>query len=200
MDNICVRTQGVEVIQARRLGGSKTALLMLDGDVLPRFVYLFSGPYQPTRQYCMTCQKTGHRTDVCPKTVTRQCAQCGMGDPPQDPVCETTGAFCGGQHATGAPEFHKKLKQIQSRGRPKPQQQQHWSRPKQRGTIKQRWLSSERERSVTPGRSKSRSRPESRGRSSSLEARQPPPPQQKKMKREREISLMMRNAERSACI
>ncbi|KAH7977926.1 hypothetical protein HPB49_003968 [Dermacentor silvarum] len=72
MDNICVRTQRVEVLQARRLWGSKTVLLIFDGDVLPRFVYLFSGetpciPYQPTRQYCSTCQETGHRTDVCPK-------------------------------------------------------------------------------------------------------------------------------------
>lgn len=187
IDNICVRTQGVEVLQARRLGGSKTVLLMFDGDVLPRYVYLFGGetpcvPYQPTRQYCRTCQETGHRTDVCPKAVTSQCAQCGMGDPPQDHVCKTTCAFCGGEHATGAPECQKKLKQIQSRDRPKPQQQQHRSRPNQRGNIKERWLSSERERSVTPGRSKSRSRPESKGRSSSPEARQPPPPQQKQKK------------------
>ncbi|KAH7978187.1 hypothetical protein HPB49_004782 [Dermacentor silvarum] len=187
IDNICVRTQGVEVLQARRLGESKTVLLMFDGDVLPRYVYLFGGetpcvPYQPTRQYCRTCQETGHRTDVCPKAVTSQCAQCGMGDPPQDHVCKTTCAFCGGEHATGAPECQKKLKQIQSRDRPKPQQQQHRSRPNQRGNIKERWLSSERERSVTPGRSKSRSRPESKGRSSSPEARQPPPPQQKQKK------------------
>lgn len=160
----------MEVLQARRLRGSKTALLMFDGDVLPRYVYnLFSGetsciPYQPTRQYCRTCQETGHRTDVCPKTVTSQCAQWGMGDPPKDHVCKTTCAFCGREHATGAPEPHKKLKEIQSRDRPKPQHQQHQSRPNQQGNIKQCWLNLERKRTVTPGRSKSRSRPESRAR------------------------------------
>ncbi|KAH7948862.1 hypothetical protein HPB49_002824 [Dermacentor silvarum] len=140
------------VIHARHLGGSKTALLMFDGDVLPRYAYLFS------------------RRDIMhPIPADEAVLQDLPGDGPphgrlpknSDKPMRTVG---NGEHTTGAPEPHKKLKQIQSRDRPKPEHQQHRSRPNQQGNIKQCWLNLERKRTVTPGRSKSRSRPESRAR------------------------------------
>ncbi|KAH7941699.1 hypothetical protein HPB49_016295 [Dermacentor silvarum] len=165
--NLRVRTQGVRILYARRLGKSRTVVLTFDGPTVPRYAYYYGGetpctPYQPTRQYCKICQSQGHRTDVSPTPTIKICAKCGLRDPPAAHECEPERALCGGAHPTAAPECTKTLKRVPQRGRQRVRQHNHLT-----GTPKKKWLSSDRESSDPQERNRSCTRSTSRGRSNS---------------------------------
>ncbi|XP_075550434.1 uncharacterized protein LOC142584148 [Dermacentor variabilis] len=88
-----LRTQGVEILSARMLGKSETALVTFDGPFIPKYV-IFGAceckthPYRPTRQVCFVCGEQGRRSDVCPTPGTRICRQCGATSSPEGHQCQ----------------------------------------------------------------------------------------------------------------
>lgn len=122
--NLRVRTQGVEIIQARMLGDSKSAAITFIGTVLPRFVYYCGGemachPYRNSVQVCKTCHSVGHRTDVCPQPDANVCVICGAREPEDGHECSPRCAACGDQHLTGDRSCRKRLKKSLPRGKPR---------------------------------------------------------------------------------
>ncbi|KAL1446081.1 hypothetical protein MTO96_044692 [Rhipicephalus appendiculatus] len=145
MANLRVRTQGVEIIQARMMGETKSATLTFCGPTLPRFVYYCGGelachPYRATVQVCKTCCSKGHRTDVCPQPDARVCRICGTRDPTDGHMCVPKCASCGGEHVTGDRSCTQRLKQPRATAR-KPK------RPPSPKRKELRWFSSEEEES-----------------------------------------------------
>ncbi|KAH7943512.1 hypothetical protein HPB52_009168 [Rhipicephalus sanguineus] len=119
MANLRVRTQGVEIIQARMMGETKSAKITFCGPTLPRFVYYCGGelachPYRATVQVCKTCCSKGHRTDVCPQPDARVCRICGTRDPTDGHACVPS---CGGEHVTGDRSCTQRLKQPRAPAR-----------------------------------------------------------------------------------
>ncbi|KAL1441684.1 hypothetical protein MTO96_052400 [Rhipicephalus appendiculatus] len=115
--NLRVRTQGVEVLQARMLGDTKTAVITFYGGLVPRCVYYRGGelpcyPYKNTTQVCKVCYHVGHRSDVCPQPDTRVCRICGMRDPVPSHECSPKCATCGEDHLTGDRTCKKRLKPL----------------------------------------------------------------------------------------
>ncbi|KAL1468933.1 hypothetical protein MTO96_025134 [Rhipicephalus appendiculatus] len=150
-----VRTHGVELIQARMIGDTKSATLTFSGPILPKVVYYYGGelvchPFRATVQVCKLCRVRGHRTDVCPHPDRQICRMCGLENPSPEHPCELKCASCGGPHATGDRSCTKRLKKPTAPRTPRP------SRPQ--GARQARWFSSEDEE-------------EARGRTTSLERR-----------------------------
>ncbi|KAL1454723.1 hypothetical protein MTO96_027777 [Rhipicephalus appendiculatus] len=88
--NLRIRTQGVEILRARMLGDTKTAVITFYGPIIPRYVYYMGDelpcyPYKSTIHFCYACRQTGHRTDVCPQPDLPVCRKCGMQEPPGRP-------------------------------------------------------------------------------------------------------------------
>ncbi|XP_072143011.1 uncharacterized protein [Dermacentor andersoni] len=174
-----LRTQGVEILAARMLGKSETALITFDGPIIPKWV-IFSAveyktyPYRPTRQFCYVCGTQGHRSDVCPTPGARTCRQCGANNSVEGHQCQPKCLVCGGEHAAGTLDCSMRLKNIDElRGRAS-QKSRGRSRSRRR---RPRWLSSEGEqsRSRSRGRSQTRSRDRSHSRDSSFPPLGPPP-------------------------
>ncbi|KAH7958492.1 hypothetical protein HPB49_002062 [Dermacentor silvarum] len=194
MANLRVRTQGVKIMHARMFGKTRTAIILFDGPIVPRYVYYYGGQipcriYQPTHQFCYTCRNAGHRADVCPEPTFKACKNCNLQNPEEGHKCEPECALCGGVHVTAAPECRNKLKRVPPRGRPPTQPTKkttkHQSRPKTENIPKKRWLSSDRDGSSSPERSRSCSKSGSRTRSGSRGNKQPETkPQQQKKKKE----------------
>lgn len=186
MAHLRVRTQGVEILQARMLGKTKTAVITFSSPTPPRWVYYYGGetacyPYKPSRQVCQVCQSIGHRSDVCPTPDIQICLNCGTRNPDELHTCSPRCAACGEGHNTGARECQKRLKPDTRRrrtnpllqnkagswqgGQPHPPGQtkppQHLSRADNIPKLRCRWFSTDRE---TSSHSRSRSRTRSRSR------------------------------------
>lgn len=121
VDNMRVRTHGVQIERARMLGKSTTALITFTGGSLPKCIYYMGGemrlhPYKPTVQICTECFQAGHRPDVCPHPVNI-CKKCGLKDPPtHGHECVIKCAVCGAaDHETGSNHCPRKLKNIRSK-------------------------------------------------------------------------------------
>ncbi|CAN8017267.1 unnamed protein product, partial [Ixodes persulcatus] len=107
-----LRATGINILYARMMGQTNTAVITFSGIKVPCFVYLSGGeypcrPYQPRQQVCGVYLGLGHRTDVCPqpeqsrcilraarpaepwKTMngTAHCVNCGGEHPATDPRC-----------------------------------------------------------------------------------------------------------------
>lgn len=184
--NIRLRTQGVEIVQARMLGRSRTAVLTFMGPILPRYVIYYGGetacyPYRPTQQICQVCLKPGHRADVCPNPNVNVCRNCGLQEPEENHTCEPKCVACQGNHPTGDRVCKHRLrtdtKPNNNKADHKKHQQQkplkqHISRKdEQIKTMDCRWFATEEEERLLTGKSghksRSRSRPMSTGRSNS---------------------------------
>lgn len=101
-------------------------------------------PYRNTVQVCKTCQRLGHRTDVCPQPELCVCRICGTEDPADGHECNPKCASCGEAHLTGDRSCRKRLKQVR---RPEPSSGcQQW-KPSKECSLKrkQRWFESEEE-------------------------------------------------------
>ncbi|KAH7978430.1 hypothetical protein HPB49_005498 [Dermacentor silvarum] len=99
MANLRVRTQGVKIMHARLFGKNRTAIILFDGPIVPRYVYYYGGEilceiYQPTRQFCYTCRNAGHRADVCPEPTVKTCKNCNLQNPDEGHKCEPECALC----------------------------------------------------------------------------------------------------------
>ncbi|KAH7939923.1 hypothetical protein HPB52_019385 [Rhipicephalus sanguineus] len=151
--NLRVRTQGVEVLQARMLGDTKTAVITFYGGHVPRFVYYRGGelpcyPYKNTTHVCKVCYHVDHRSDVCPQPDTPVCRICGMRDPVPSHECSPKCATCGEDHLTGDRTCKKRLKPLhRKRSKTSNTSTSHLPRgPGSTMTKKQlRWFSSEAE-------------------------------------------------------
>lgn len=168
--NLRIRTQGVEILQARMFRNTKTAVITFFGRITPRYVYYNGGelacyPYKVTTQVCKVCHQMGHRSDVCPQPDTPVCHTCGQQDPVDGHECAPKCAACGEGHMTGDRSCKKRLKPQSNRppraGVPRTTRKDPSTKPPQR----QRWLSSDDEESASdpfpelPGtRRRSRSR------------------------------------------
>ncbi|XP_070387880.1 uncharacterized protein [Dermacentor albipictus] len=176
MTHLRVRTQGVEIVQARMLGKTKTALITFNSHVVPRYVYYYGGEtechtYKPTKQICYVCQRMGHRSDVCPTPNIKICLACGTHDPTDGHECSLKCAVCGEAHATGSRECKQKLKNKSTTtkkhpppGRRKEDDDNDGRRPRR---SRLRWSSSESSASRSRSRAQSRSMSRSRSRSRS---------------------------------
>ncbi|KAH7960762.1 hypothetical protein HPB49_023050 [Dermacentor silvarum] len=118
MIHLRVRTQGVEIMQARILGKTKTAVITFSSHLVPRYVYYYEGetecqPYKPAEPLCYMCQRMGQRSDVCPTPNIKICLACGTPDSTDDPMddheCSLKCADCGEAHATGSRECKQRL-------------------------------------------------------------------------------------------
>ncbi|XP_070395913.1 uncharacterized protein [Dermacentor albipictus] len=114
--NLRIRTQGVEILRARMLGETKTAVITFYGPMIPRFVYYMGGeipcyPFKNTVQFCNACMQTGHRTDVCPQPHTSVCSKCGTKEPQPEHECKPTCSTCGEEHLAGSKDCKKRYKQ-----------------------------------------------------------------------------------------
>ncbi|KAH7943204.1 hypothetical protein HPB52_006346 [Rhipicephalus sanguineus] len=82
--NLRVRTQGVEILQARMFRNTKTAVITFFGGITPRYVYYNGGElpcysYKVATQVCKVCHQVGHRSDVCPQPDTPDTEVAGNG-------------------------------------------------------------------------------------------------------------------------
>lgn len=113
VDNIYA--PGYEIIYARMLGHSQTAVITFEGKRVPFYVYFYGAEmrcalYRATRLICNICQQLGHRADVCPNPETNKCPTCGMNDPEKDHPCTPKCALCQGAHPTISKECPERLK------------------------------------------------------------------------------------------
>ncbi|CAN7937457.1 unnamed protein product [Ixodes hexagonus] len=128
-DEVIQRTldvQGTKILQARRIGSSKTILMTLEGNRLPRFalydrVVMRLHPYSPKSLFCNICAVIGHRADVCPnKPHFSSCLNCGTKLPPGSPEntphnCETHCQNRGGEHPANYPHCPARLEADETR-------------------------------------------------------------------------------------
>ncbi|XP_077504098.1 uncharacterized protein LOC144114318 [Amblyomma americanum] len=168
-----IRDNRIELLDARILGSSTTALLTLEGTQLPRSVY-YDGceypcfTYRPARQFCHICMQPGHCPDVCPTPKVRVCRLCGAQDPPITHQCQPKCGLCACQHETGSRECLKRLKPART---PRPatnkgaKKMTHQSRKDAGPRIyNNRWFSSDDEETTGCNQSSSRSRSRSNSR------------------------------------
>lgn len=97
--------EGHQLLQARRMGKSASAVLTFAGSKLPRYVYLEGGelrcyPFCRSALVCHKCRSTGHRADVCTANTSLICNTCGVHHAPTDD-CTPKCALCDGDHPTG---------------------------------------------------------------------------------------------------
>ncbi|CAN8002593.1 unnamed protein product [Ixodes pacificus] len=110
-----LEVQGAKILQARRIASSKTILITLEGNRLPRYalygrVVMRLYPYRPRSLFCHICAVIGHRADVCPnKSHFTTCLNCGTKFPPGSSGntphnCEIQCQNCGGEHPANYPQ------------------------------------------------------------------------------------------------
>ncbi|KAG0411080.1 hypothetical protein HPB47_011823, partial [Ixodes persulcatus] len=105
---------GYEILSARMIGKTSTALITFTGKQLPKFVIFEHAAlpcswYLPTRHACYICHEIGHRADVCSNPDAVKCVMCGVSNPMKGHECTPRCALCTGAHPTGSKECPKKL-------------------------------------------------------------------------------------------
>ncbi|KAG0432481.1 hypothetical protein HPB47_020789 [Ixodes persulcatus] len=102
-----LRATGINILYARMMGQTNTAVITFEGIKVPRFVYLMGGggeeypcrPYQPRQQVCGVCLGLGHRTDGSSQPEQSRCTTCGApGGAVEDHECTAHCVNCGGEH------------------------------------------------------------------------------------------------------
>lgn len=162
-----VRTQGVKILYARMLGNSQTAVITIEGKIVPRYVYYYGGEtrcylYRSSRQVCYICFKPGHRADVCPTPDAVVCSNCAEPVIEDGHTCEPRCALCKEAHPTRAKECKKRLRKPRSpRARKQEEPDAEARNAGGRGRTRKRWFSRD---SSSTSRSRSRSRSASKTR------------------------------------
>ncbi|KAG0409819.1 hypothetical protein HPB47_013077 [Ixodes persulcatus] len=120
------KAPGHEILDARRLGRSKSAVVTFAGTKV-LFTVMFNWLethcflYKKTKAACLNCGEAGHRTDVCSKPTGYACAICGTAQAMEGHPCVPKFALCGGAHKTydsHCPEkFFKEKIQTERTGR-----------------------------------------------------------------------------------
>ncbi|KAH9378686.1 hypothetical protein HPB48_004201 [Haemaphysalis longicornis] len=106
MDRLRIPTKNSMIIQARLLGKSKTALIVFEGNTVPKVLYCYGGEmpcflYRSTRQVCQVCMMPRHRSDVCPTSSVKTCHQCLTETPVEGHKCPVKCNFCREAHFMG---------------------------------------------------------------------------------------------------
>ncbi|KAL1478728.1 hypothetical protein MTO96_034887 [Rhipicephalus appendiculatus] len=107
LDNIYA--PDAEVLHARMIGSTNTALITFAGLQVPRYVYYYRAEYRcyvhrPRKQVCTICLAFGHRADVCPTPTERRCQACGVETPAPEHSCTTQCFHCKGDHPATHPK------------------------------------------------------------------------------------------------
>ncbi|KAH7938468.1 hypothetical protein HPB49_023867 [Dermacentor silvarum] len=105
-----LRAPNYEIIAARMMGKTSTAIITFKGSHVPRQVIFGGGvyrcvPHRPKAQFCSTCFAIGHRSDVCRDSGKPRCRTCGktVGDPVDDHDCKPGCPNCGKDHKADDP-------------------------------------------------------------------------------------------------
>ncbi|KAH9367106.1 hypothetical protein HPB48_021719 [Haemaphysalis longicornis] len=128
IDNL--HAPGYEILTARMLRKTSTALVTFAGKRMPRGVIFEHAMlacilYRPTRPVCYVCHEVRHRADVCPNLETGKCAVCGLSNPAKELECTPRCVLCKGAHPMGDKRCPERLVR---RSPPSPQTSQHQSR------------------------------------------------------------------------
>lgn len=128
-----------EILHARMLGKSSSAVLTFQGPHVPFYVRLASAytrckPYLRTVQYCKTCGAFGHRKDICPNPENNSCTRCGAANITEEHTCPIKCKLCELPHETASKDCKGKLRPNPKNKRtppppPPPANQLHASRP-----------------------------------------------------------------------
>lgn len=105
--NLELESEKNDVVAARRLGKTTTAVLTFDSDKIPRSVlygrrYMRVFPYKPKAVTCTNCHRLGHKPDICPNAPV--CDTCGNihANIPKSGSCSSPAAlFCQGCRKAG---------------------------------------------------------------------------------------------------
>ncbi|CAN8033155.1 unnamed protein product [Ixodes persulcatus] len=181
------RNPGVIVVDARRLGQSKSIQITFQGTKIPSQIYYWGSifrvhPYRPRVETCFNCRNVGHRADVCFKPKACLSRRCGENHPapPEGelPTCKPVYAVCivcHGAHKTGSCNCKQRLV-VRNQPKKKDDAAQpgggHQSRSRAQSSSMTRRGSKTRDRSssfppLMGAASKERKRSSSRGRSAS---------------------------------
>ncbi|KAH7937348.1 hypothetical protein HPB49_011048 [Dermacentor silvarum] len=106
-----LRAPNYQILSARMMGATATALVTFRGTYIPYEVIYRGGilrcvPHQPRAQFCTTCLAIGHRLDVCPNSNVNRCKICGHTTTDSNSAhnCKPGGANCGKDHAADDPD------------------------------------------------------------------------------------------------
>lgn len=104
-----------EILHARMLGNSTSAVLTFQGPHVPFYVRLASAytrckPYRRTVQYCKTCGAFGHRKDICPNPENNSCPRCGATNITEEHTCSIKCKLCELPHETASKDCKGKLR------------------------------------------------------------------------------------------
>lgn len=99
-----LESEKIDIVAARRLGKSNTAVITFDGERLPRSIfygkrYMRVFPHKPKAVTCRNCHRLGHKPDICPNQAV--CPICGAShladtDPAKGPGCPDSTPYCQG--------------------------------------------------------------------------------------------------------
>ncbi|KAH9366113.1 hypothetical protein HPB48_021885 [Haemaphysalis longicornis] len=105
---------GFNIVAARMMGGSTTAIITFEGTYIPLSVSLGGAihrckPHRPKAQICFKCLGLGHRADVCTRATTARCPNCGYANKDEAHTCITKCVNCQGPHSSDDASCSKKL-------------------------------------------------------------------------------------------
>ncbi|KAG0427990.1 hypothetical protein HPB47_025010 [Ixodes persulcatus] len=172
--NNLVTARNPNVLHTRRMGRSKSAVVLFKGKKVPFWIMYGNVEYT----ICGTCGGVGHRIDVCPRPKEQRCMICNTLNPTDGHACSPSCGTCGKAHSTGDTRCKQRFKTpyiLQQRQWEKKKKQEE-SRfkevdfpplPKGRSRSRSRSRSRASVRSTSRQRSGSRWRSRSRRRSSS---------------------------------
>lgn len=113
-----VNARNPTILQARRLGTTRSVIIAFDHGEVPYYVYYRGTEYKcylhkKRHEVCERCGQYGHRVDVCPKPcdyVPELCFTCGTRNPTPGHPCEPRCGICGQGHKTGDRECKQKYR------------------------------------------------------------------------------------------
>lgn len=184
--NNLVTARNPNVLHARRMGRSKSAVVLFKGQKVPFWIMYGNveykcNLYKKKIEVCGTCGGVGHRSDVCPRPKEQRCKICNTLNPTDGHACSPSCGICGKAHPTGDTrckqrfktpyilqqrQWEKKKKQEESRFKEEdfPPLPKGRSRSRSRSRSRASVRSTSRQRSGSRRRSKSRKRSSSRQR------------------------------------
>ncbi|KAH6922299.1 hypothetical protein HPB50_012517 [Hyalomma asiaticum] len=171
-----LRSPTAQILHARMMGGSATAIITFSGTQVPRYIYYYGAEYRchihrPRQQLCGVCLSTGHRADVCPTPDKPRRAACGSPSPPENHECTPKCITCGGEHpATDSrcPARQRKPFNKSHVRREQKRMAENLSQEEgQPGKVTSFNLEATNSTAAAPHRSRNRSRSHSKGRSRS---------------------------------
>ncbi|KAM7312497.1 hypothetical protein ISCGN_009402 [Ixodes scapularis] len=184
--NNLVTARNPNVLHARRMGRSKSAVVLFKGQKVPFWIMYGNveykcNLYKKKIEVCGTCGGVGHRSDVCPRPKEQRCKICNTLNPTDGHACSPSCGICGKAHPTGDTrckqrfktpyilqqrQWEKKKKQEESRFKEEdfPPLPKGRSRSRSRSRSRASVRSTSRQRSGSRRRSKSRRRSSSRQR------------------------------------